>query len=179
MLKSVWKVFAAGSRSFEDPLLGTAVVVLAIALVGVVISQVAAVIGLVSLLATDAPWGQSLRDAAWDPVSSLILAILALSVIGGGIGKVLAIIGTVAEGEPFAPANADRIESLGWRVLELAVIGWVAAGLEVPIGGRFEGFDIDVSLEGGNALAFALVLFVLARVFRHGNRIARDLEGTV
>ena len=60
-----------------------------------------------------------------------------------------------------------------------AVIGWIAGRLEVPIGSTFRGFDVSVSLSGSNALAFALVLFVLARVFRHGNRLAQDLEGTV
>ncbi|HUD29337.1 MAG TPA: DUF2975 domain-containing protein [Novosphingobium sp.] len=179
MLKPAWKVLTASGRSLEDPLLGTAVVVLTVALVGVVISEVAAVVGLVTLLAVDGPWGHPLADPAWDPASSLILAFLALTVIGGGIGKVLAIIGTVAEREPFAPANAARIESLGWRVIELAVIGWVAASLEVPVGGTVAGHHVAVELQGGNALAFALVLFVLARVFRHGNRMAQDLEGTV
>ena len=179
MLTSAWKVFATHDRPLGDPLLGTAVVLLTVALVGTVISQVAAVVGLVVMLATAPPWSHPFGDAAWDPVSSLILAVAALAVIAGGIAKVLAIIGSVAEGEPFAPANADRIEALGWSVLQLAVIGWIAGRLEVPIGSTFRGFDVSVSLSGSNALAFALVLFVLARVFRHGNRLAQDLEGTV
>lgn len=163
----------------QDPLLVAAVVVLVIALVGIVLTMAAALFGLVTTMTTSPPLGHAFSDPAWDPVAAMILALVALSVIAGGIAHVLSIVATVADRNPFDPANAGRIERLGWRVIELQVIGWIARWLDVPVGGHIAGFDISVDVGSGNALAFALVLFVLARVFRHGNRLQDDVEGTV
>ncbi|MEJ2411018.1 MAG: DUF2975 domain-containing protein [Novosphingobium sp.] len=166
-------------RSLQDPLLVTAVVVLVTALIGVAVTMAAAFAGLVVTMTTDSPVGRALSDPAWDPVAAMILALVALSVIAGGIGNVLQIVASVAARNPFERANAGRIERLGWRVAELWAIGWIARWLDVPVGGAINGFDISVDLGGGNTLAFALVLFVLARVFRHGNRLQDEVEGTV
>ncbi|WP_260925555.1 hypothetical protein [Novosphingobium sp. 9] len=166
-------------RIFEDPLLATATIVLVVALVGVTISQVVAVFGLISTLIASRPFGHGLLDPVWAPVGSLLLAIGALSVTGKAIGKVLAIIATVAEKCPFAPANAGRIEGLAMCVIELAAIQFFAGLVGLPIGGTVAGFAVSVDFGGGNTLAFALVLFVLARVFRHGHALEQDVEGTV
>lgn len=166
-------------RTTGDPLLTAATVMMVIALVGVVLAMAATVVGVLALVATGLPFGAGPADPAWRPFGSLVLGLIALGVIAGGIGNVLSIIATVADGEPFAPANAARIERLGWRVIELFAIGWFSALIDAPVGGDINGFDISLDTGGGNALAFALVLFVLARVFRHGNRLTRDLEGTV
>lgn len=163
----------------SDPLLVTCAIVLLVALAGIALTMAAAVLALVTLLATAAPAGHPFTDPAWDPVGSIILALVALSIIAGGIGNILAIMGTVADRNAFEPANAGRIERLGWRVVELFAVGWIARWLHIPVGGTINGFDISVDLGGGNALAFALILFVLARVFRQGNRMREDLEGTV
>lgn len=166
-------------RTLGDPLLVAAVIVLVIALIGVIVSLVAAILGVVLQFALHSPIGESLRGPAWDPVSSLILAIWALTVIASGIGDVLKIVGSVADADAFVPDNAARVERLAWRVIELQVIGWIARGLDVAVGGTVRGHAISVDLGGANALAFALILFVLARVFRQGNRMRGDLEGTV
>ncbi|WP_067734693.1 DUF2975 domain-containing protein [Novosphingobium naphthalenivorans] len=166
-------------RSLQDPLLVAAVVVLVTALAGVALTMGAALIGLVVTMTTQPPVGHALSDPMWDPVAGMILALVALSVIAGGIGNVLNIVASVAARNPFDRANAGRIERLGWRLAELWGIGWIARWLDVPVGGSVNGFDISVDLGGGNTLAFALVLFVLARVFRHGNRLQDEVEGTV
>ncbi|MCJ2188746.1 DUF2975 domain-containing protein [Novosphingobium beihaiensis] len=166
-------------RSLQDPLLVAAVVVLVAALIGVGVTMAAAFAGLVVTMTTASPIGHALSDPAWDPVAAMIFALVALSVIAGGIGNVLQIVASVAARNPFERANARRIERLGWRVAELWAIGWIARWLDVPVGGTINGFDISVDLGGGNTLAFALVLFVLARVFRHGNRLQDEVEGTV
>lgn len=166
-------------RSLQDPLLVAAVVVLVVALVGIALTMAAALAALVLTMTTASPMGLPFSDPAWGQVTSLIFALVALAVIAGGIGNVLNIVASVAERNAFDPANAGRIERLGWRVVELGVIGWLARWLDVPVGGNIAGFDISVDLGGGNVLAFALVLFVLARVFRHGNRLQTEVEGTV
>lgn len=69
---------------------------------------------------------------------------------------------------------------VAWAGIILTMaLAWGARWLEVPVGGDINGFTISVDVGGGNALGFALVLFVLARVFRHGNRLQDDVEGTV
>lgn len=166
------------AEALRDPLLGTAAVVLVAAMVGAIVAMAAAILGLIVSFAVHPPFGLPLSDPAWDRIGALLLAVWALGVVAGGIGQVLAVVGTVAERRPFAPENAWRIERLAWRVIELAVIGWIAARLGLEVGGTVNGFAIGLG-GGGNALAFALVLFVLARVFRQGNRLADEVEGTV
>jgi hypothetical protein len=88
------------------------------------------------------------------------------------------IIGTVGEGDPFVPANAQRLSAMGWISVAVHV---VAIPLSV-ISGWVENvtkdmhFRADLPLSG---LFLALVLFILARVFREGTRMREDLEGTV
>ena len=166
-------------RSLQDPLLVAAVVVLVAALAGVAVTMAMTFVGLAATMTTASPIGHALSDPVWDPVAAMILALVALSVIAGGIGNVLNIVASVAARNPFEPANAGRIERLGWRVAELWAIGWIARWLDVPVGGTVNGFDVSADLGGGNTLAFALVLFILARVFRHGNHLQDEVEGTV
>jgi hypothetical protein len=163
------------SGGMNDGLLVACTIVLVMVLVGTVVAMIAAGLGIGALFLGGATSGSF---PAWQPLSSLILAIAALGAIAGGISRVLEIIGTIARGEPFAAANAGRIERIAVYLLELWVIGWLARWLDVSIGGDINGFDISVSI-GANNIAFALVLFVLARIFRHGNRLESDVEGTV
>lgn len=171
--------FETWKRSYNDVLLMTAAVLLTIMLIGVIIGEIAAIIGLISAFAVTTPFAHPITDPVWTPIAAFGFAAVALGVIAGGIGDVLAIIGTVADRDPFAAANASRIEQLGWRVLALAAIGKLAAWLGTPVGGDFHGFTVAVDFGGGHALAFALVLFILARVFHHGDRLNQEMEGTV
>jgi hypothetical protein len=166
------------NRGLGDGLLVVAVIVLVTALIGVALSIMGAAVALATTFATGDVIGHPLTHAAWNPVGSLLLAIAALAIIAGGIADVLQIIVTVAERKAFDPANARRITRLAWRLIELALLGWIAGWLGLPIGGSANGFHIAVDM-GGNNIAFALVLFVLARVFRHGNRLQDEVEGTV
>jgi hypothetical protein len=50
--------------------------------------------------------------------------------------------------------------------------------IEVPVGGDINGFDIGFGLSPAG-VAFVLLLFILARVFRQGAAMRDDLEGTV
>ncbi len=94
------------------------------------------------------------------------------------------IVSSVGEGDPFAPVNADRLSRMGWVALagQIAAlpIGAVVAWIAVQVGDQVENIHIDeemgVSLSG---LLLILVLFILARVFRHGAAMREDLEGTV
>ncbi|WP_225207437.1 DUF2975 domain-containing protein [Novosphingobium huizhouense] len=88
------------------------------------------------------------------------------------------IVASVAHGDPFAPVNAARLAAMGW--LTLAV-----EGLSIPVGGigqwlatTIEDATSDFGVSVGGVL-LALILFILARVFREGARMRDDLEGTV
>ena len=91
------------------------------------------------------------------------------------------IIDTVSEGEPFVEINADRLSRMGWIVLFFQVaafpIGAVAAYLATQMPDHIDvSADIEFSLTG---VLMAVVLFILARVFRHGTAMREDLEGTI
>lgn len=90
------------------------------------------------------------------------------------------IIDTVGFGDPFVARNAERLEKMGWFAVafQFASIP-LTAGL-VFLRSQFPGediqIDVDFSLTG---ILLAIVLFILARVFRHGAALREDLEGTV
>lgn len=91
-------------------------------------------------------------------------------------------INSVEEGDPFAPVNADRLNRMAWISLSIfiasfpigAMVAWVA-NIAADAG---ENVNAEVDF-GGGALLLSVVLFILARVFRHGAAMREDLEGTV
>ena len=94
----------------------------------------------------------------------------------------LAITDTVRDGDPFIPENANRLSRMGW----IAVGAEVATFLLMIPGywllGALADAGEDVTFDivwDGSSLILILVLFVLARVFRHGAAMRADLEGTV
>ncbi len=94
------------------------------------------------------------------------------------------IVDSVRDGDPFAPINAARLARMGWIALggQLAAIpvGAMAMYLDSTIGDSRDKMHInaDFGFDGGGIL-LVLILFILARVFRHGAAMREDLEGTV
>jgi ABC-type proline/glycine betaine transport system permease subunit len=86
------------------------------------------------------------------------------------------IIDSVGAGDPFIPANARRLTRMGW--LTLAVEGMSARRRDGRVAGRHDGNATAISISRRSFL-LAIVLFILARVFREGARMRDDLEGTV
>lgn len=112
----------------------------------------------------------------------LLVAVIAVIAAAFHFFQLLGrIIDTVSEGEPFVEVNADRLSRMGWIVLafQLAAfpIGALAAYLAAQMPDHIDvSADIEFSLTG---VLMAVVLFILARVFRHGTALRDDLEGTV
>lgn len=110
----------------------------------------------------------------------LIFALMVMAVMF--FKRLLAIIGSVAEGNPFDHANADRLTHMGWLALGgqavilplMGIAEWFAPYLEKAGQGSEFGFDFDLG-----SILLILVLFILARVFRHGAAMRDDLEATV
>ncbi|MBX7459021.1 DUF2975 domain-containing protein [Qipengyuania sp. 1NDH17] len=91
------------------------------------------------------------------------------------------IIDTVGEGDPFVPENAERLTLMGWLALAAQLLAIPAAGAALYIAKIFEdqeGITVDAGLDL-SGIVLVVVLFILARVFRHGSAMRADLEGTV
>ncbi len=119
-------------------------------------------------------------------VMAIGLAILVMMFVF--FGKLRRIIATVGEGDPFQPENATRLSTMGWLMLatQLALIPAAAIGIQLARyaeAAREAGVeDVHFSMNDGadlTGLLLAVILFILARVFRHGAAMREDLEGTV
>lgn len=90
------------------------------------------------------------------------------------------IINSVGEGDPFMLENADRLRKMAWIVVLIEALKFPIKGLATFLATQFQPdtftLNVNLSLTG---LLIALVLFILARVFRHGALMRADLEGTV
>ena len=92
--------------------------------------------------------------------------------------KLIAIIDSVGQGSPFIPENVARLRFMGWLISAMQVMELLSLLLTPWLRHAFANRHIFVpfSLAG---LFTALLLFILARVFEHGTRLAEDVEGTV
>ncbi len=98
-------------------------------------------------------------------------------------GKLRAIISTVGEGDPFVPENADRLNIMAWMLLAVQVMAIPLAGLALLLAKWAEPMeDANFNVDSGfdlTGIIMVVVLFILARVFKHGAAMRDDLEGTV
>ena len=120
---------------------------------------------------------------AWPMAGLFVLIIGAVALTFLFFGKLRAIIGTVSEQDPFVPGNADRLNAMAWLLLatQLLMIPISAVGLLVAEwAAQIE--DTDFTFDGGfdlTSILMVIILFILARVFKHGAEMRDDLEGTV
>ncbi len=177
------------TQILKDPLLVIARVLLTLFLVLFGIALIACVIVLIALPFTFAQ-AQIVELGLADGVSSWSFAgRLLIGLLLAGITLVCAflftlllrrIIDTVSAGDPFSPINAGRLQYMGYLILVLwvnalllpLVAAWVNALLQRS--DRLEVYHISA-----DGLLLALVLFILARVFRHGTDMREELEGTI
>lgn len=133
-----------------------------------------------------------LAEEIGDPAIALpVLSIVGVMLIGLAIvamlfvffGRLRRIIGTVGEGDPFQPANADRLSQMGWLMLTIQLLTIPAAALGLQLARFAEQIESEkISVDGGidgTGILLTIILFILARVFRRGAAMREDLEGTV
>lgn len=94
------------------------------------------------------------------------------------IRKLVAIIDSVGDGSPFIPENAARLRTMGWLALGFQAFSLLAVPAEIWLARILPGGHVQVTFTFAGLLV-ALLLFILARVFDHGTRLAEDVEGTV
>lgn len=151
----------------------------------------ALVIGLGALLLYGSGAIDAFSDQA-DPLPFPLFLLVGLLFIGLVVvvllfvffGTLRTIISTVGEGDPFAPANADRLSLMGWLMLgvQLALIPATALAIQLAQYADEMGEDVHFTIDGGldlTGILLVIILFILARVFRHGAAMREDLEGTV
>jgi len=126
------------------------------------------------------------------PVNHVLL-IVALAVLAGISILALAIlifravrqiVDSAVSGDPFVVENADRLARIGWLLVGVYGVQFVAGvtmGVLIPPqlkdDLKFDGFGgFDFSPLGILAI---LLIFVLAQIFRHGSEMRAELEGTV
>ena len=168
----------------RDPLLALVRLILGIAMVGAVVSAVAFALAVPVVLV----WHE--RTIAWvvgqgaPPETIWALAVIpALTAVIAILGfyfmrHLYRLIGTVGQGDPFVPDNALRLRSMGWISVAVHVVAIPVSALAKLTQSVTHDmhFQVDLPLSG---LFLALILFILARVFREGTRMREDLEGTV
>jgi ABC-type amino acid transport system permease subunit len=160
-------------------LVGIGAVAIAIALPVLVFARSEFLQGLSDGLEVD------LANLPLGPLMALLaILLLVLAAMFVFFGKLRAIINTVGEGEPFVPANAERLNLMAWLMLGAQVLLFPAAWLAEIVASwanEIEDMHLSVDHEGLDltGILMVLVLFILARVFRHGAAMREDLEGTV
>lgn len=97
-------------------------------------------------------------------------------------GKMRALIDSASMGDPFIPDNARRLNTMAWLLLSSQVLTVIVGELRVYAFSLIDPQNessFDISPNDLTGFLIVLVLFILARVFRHGAAMRDDLEGTV
>lgn len=173
----------------KDPLLAAVQVLLVLARILFVFTNVMLGIGIGAMLTVGRAEVLAKIAEAGAPAGTYWLLVVALVMIMGLVmlayrffDELSGVIASVKEGEPFHADNAVRLNRMGWisvaaHALGLvigAMVAWCAPYIH-KIGGHS---DLEFGIDGGGLL-LTLILFVLARVFRRGAEMREELEGTV
>ena len=113
-----------------------------------------------------------------------------LMVLGGALVSALAffflrylrrIVDSVSQGDPFVPINADRLRNMAWLAVAMQAVLVVITPTVVWFDALPFKQNVHHNSDGLSfaALTLALLLFILARVFRRGTEMRDELEGTV
>jgi hypothetical protein len=108
----------------------------------------------------------------------MVFGIGAVFVVHFVLTRLLTIVETVGLGNPFVPANGERLTQIAWAVLALELTHYAVVAAAASVSAAGVPLDIGLDFSPTRLLA-ALLLFVLARVFDQGARMREELEGTV
>lgn len=109
---------------------------------------------------------------------AIALAVLMIVLAERFLSRLAALLAFPPSIDPFQIRNADHLGVMAWLALAIQILGsimWLLPLEVVAIGSRIKLHD-GLSVAG---IVLVLLLFVLARIFRHGAEMRSDLEGTV
>ncbi len=178
------------TKILNDPLLTAARLGTILVQIGLIVGQVGLGVAIAATIAAAAgylpdravvyPINDLDTGVLWSAAAAMALVIVAMGLATRFVVRLRQIIDTVGQGDPFVADNASRLTHMAW----LALIGQILAIAAGMIGGWIQthggrgSFDLEfnVSLSG---IFLAIILFILARVFRKGAEMRAELEGTV
>ena len=175
------------AKSSRDPLLGTVRAVLSVGMIGAIVFMAITLASVPLTLLWRGPILAEIgrRGAITLPPDFIwvICGIYVLIAVTASLGFLFLralrrIVDTVAEGDPFIPGNAVRLERMGWLAVAIQLIAIPAGVLAGWATYLAHVHYLDIGFSFGGAF-LALILFVLARVFRKGAQMRDELEGTV
>lgn len=169
----------------KDPLLSAAR-----ALIGLVIGLLAVVSAAMTILIVaaltfhhDYLVGELAAQGVPEQGLTIVILLVAMVIIVCGLGisfllHLHRIVRSVGLGDPFNPVNADRLRTMGWITLLSQPVVWLIGMTARWFGQYTDKVDVNVGVSLSGFL-LAIILFILARVFRTGAQMREDLEGTV
>jgi hypothetical protein len=171
----------------RDPLLTAAKLVVGGAIGILIFCLVMVAVGLGAVLTVEHGTVMTKLAEAGIGASGFPMVILALALIAAMVSlyimfmlELYRIVGSVDDGDPFSPANAGRLQKMGWLNLAVQLILFALAGIGVWLGDLKSALLAEDAINLGiGAIVLTLVLFILARIFRLGTQMRDDLEGTV
>jgi len=92
------------------------------------------------------------------------------------------IVDTAVAGDPFVGENAERLKRIGWCLLGIMVVQFLAlmAAAAITPDHLPENMHLGTGAEPDPVSVLAILLvFVLARIFKHGAQMRDELQGTV
>ena len=122
--------------------------------------------------------GPEATKIVWGMRAIAVIGLITIPLYHLILTRLLAIAETVREGDPFALANAARLQAIAWIMTALQVLSLVIAMIVEVISTRAHPINIGAGPSIAGLLAI-LLTFVLARVFAEGAAMRDDLEGTV
>ena len=112
-------------------------------------------------------------------LGGILLVAVVILLAGGQFFRLLRrMIDSVAAGDPFIPENADRLAQMGWLLVGIELLSLPAQVLGDWLHRLVGDAEFGIAFSPDTIL-LALVLFILARVFREGARLRDEVEGTV
>lgn len=187
------------TKTLNDPLLLIGKIFTIVLQAVMAIGSVALIIAIPAILIAQGPIeaeiASELPGFDEDFPALLIAAIMAIGLsilvmLFFFFGMLRRIIGTVGDGDPFQPANARRLSTMAWLMLGTQLVVIPAGIIAFQLTGYADAIEtagadgFSMSFDGENDLdvtawLLVIILFILARVFRHGAAMREDLEGTV
>jgi phosphatidylglycerophosphate synthase len=110
---------------------------------------------------------------------ALLVILVCLALVALMFVMAMRIVETTKAGNPFAIENALRLAQIGWLLVAVQAVGFIANMMLSFLPEKLsEHVSIGFDFSPVGVLA-VLIIFVLAQIFRHGAEMRAELEGTV